>query len=656
MSRFGRRAGGAICWTLVALLVLAGPAAGHSLPQSSDPSPGSTLAVPPTTVSITFGEEPDPKLSSIKVLDTSGAAQTSGPAAALPGDALTLSVPLKPLVPGVYTVAWRTVSAVDGHAASGSFAFGVGVSPPSSGGAAGAAPIQPPGPAPAAIVGRWLLYLGLLGLLGAACFGILIALPPRIMVRRLLPLTWLSAAAGTFLVLGVELGDAGEGVAEAMGTSLGPAIVWRLGFLVVAGVAVIVVRSGAGGRAGLAAVGLGAAGALGVDTLLSHAAAGPNAAFDVFVQATHVLAVGLWLGGLVALLVALRWMNGDPAARAARRFSRLATVGIAVVALTGLLRAVPEVGTLDALVATDFGRLVIAKSALLGVIAVLGAINHFRSVPAAGASQRGLRRVGSAELLVGATVVLLSASLVNLAPPSQVAASSAGQPRELLALGADFGTSVRVRLEVSPGTAGFDTFRATVSDYDSGAPVSADHVTLRFQLPARPDVGSSRLDLPAGGPGVFEASGANLSLDGTWQVTALVARGATSVEVPLQVTTLVQTPVIDVNANPGLPTIYTVHLPAGRTVQVYADPGTAGQNELHTTFFDAAGIELPLADVTLALAVAGGPAKPLATRELEPGHFVADVVLEAGTYTLSIAGPAPGGDYLTTHLDLPISK
>jgi hypothetical protein len=235
-----------------------------------------------------------------------------------------------------------------------------------------------------------------------------------------------------------------------------------------------------------------------------------------------------------------------------------------------------------------------------------------------------------------------------------VAGSGAAGP--LVVLGNDFGTSVRVRLEVSPGTAGFDTFRLTVSDYDSGAPVAADGASLRFLIAARPDIGASRLALAAAGQGVFSATGANLSLDGTWQVTVLVARGADSVEVPLQLTTIAVAPVVDVNANPGLPTIYTVHLTAGRTVQVYADPGAAGQNELHATFFDAAGTELPVPSVDLALARSGDPAKPLIARQLEPGHFVADVVMEAGTYTFSIAGPAPGGDVLTTHLDLTITK
>ncbi len=58
-------------------------------------------------------------------------------------------------------------------------------------------------------------------------------------------------------------------------------------------------------------------------------------------------------------------------------------------------------------------------------------------------------------------------------------------------------------------------------------------MTLRFSLPARPDVGGSSLQLQPAGDGSFTGTGSNLSLAGTWTVTALVVEPTTSVEVPL---------------------------------------------------------------------------------------------------------------------------
>src|SRR5450432_602011 len=157
------------------MLALPGTVLGHALPQSSTPSPGSTLTTPPGQVSIVFGERPDPNLSTIKVLDTTGAVVTAGPTAPVASNPLELAVPLKENLPnGVYTVAWRTVSAVDGHLASGSFAFGIGVAPPAPGTASAAAAVTTSaGPTVGAIIGRWLLYLGLVGLLVLAVFGAL---------------------------------------------------------------------------------------------------------------------------------------------------------------------------------------------------------------------------------------------------------------------------------------------------------------------------------------------------------------------------------------------------------------------------------------------------------------------------------------------------
>src|SRR5579872_5722770 len=76
-----------------------------------------------------FNEAPDPTLSDIEVLDTSGRHHEVGHAASSPTAARVLSVQVRDMAKGVYTVAWLTVSASDGHRVSGSFEFGVHVAP-----------------------------------------------------------------------------------------------------------------------------------------------------------------------------------------------------------------------------------------------------------------------------------------------------------------------------------------------------------------------------------------------------------------------------------------------------------------------------------------------------------------------------------------------
>lgn len=640
---------------LVVAIGLASPAMAHALLASSQPAAGANLSSAPTEVVLTFTEAPDPKLSSIQVLGSTGTSVTSGATTGVAGSPTKLRVGLQALKSGVYTVAWTTVSSVDGHLARGSFAFGVGATPPSSGGesteTSGSSPVSPVG-----VVGRWLLYSGLFILLGAAFVALVVfptAPPPTL---PLVATGWVAAVVGSVVVIGVQMTDAAVGLGNVIGTSIGMAALVRFVPLLVALPAIAWLFRRGASRPGLAVLAVAAAAAMLGDVAESHAAASGAVIFNIAVQWVHVAASGTWLGGLVALLLGLRGQPSPETRRIATRFANSATVGISLVAATGVVRALSEIGPLQNLAFTDFGRLLVAKSALLGVLAGLGTINHFRSVPGSERSLGLLRRIGSMELIAATTVLLLSATLVNLAPPAQAATAAPQTPASVTVTANDFGTSVRMRLTATPGTSGFNVFRATLTDYDSGAPLNGRTVTLRFTLPARPDVGASQLALKPVGNGVYEATGANLSIDGSWRIAAQISGGPGAVEVAVQLITLQPHLKIDVTVTAGLPTIYTVHVAQGRSVQVYIDPGKAGPNEVHLTFFDSAGKELPLPTAQLGIGLDGQPLSQPVLRVLEPGHFVADVTLVSGTYGVSFSATAPDGQTLAAQLQIPISR
>jgi copper transport protein len=376
---------------LVAAVGFAELALAHALPVSSTPSPGANVPTAPGQVTITFNEPPDPGLSAIVVIDAQGESVTGGTVAVVPGAPDTLRVALTALGQGLYTVRWRAVSSVDGHAAAGLFVFGVGTAVPVATTAS-----SPSGPdlssvSPAALVGRWLLYAGLFVLLGAAFVGNLIHRSPPAVTLPLSALAWMASAGGLALVIDAQAADAGVGPFQMLGTSIGRAAILRAAPLVLAGIAVLVQwRQGRQTVRALGTVGIAAVAALLADAATSHAAgsaashiAGHGSHVDVFIQWLHVTAAGIWLGGLVALLFSLRGLPNEQTGRIARRFAISAMIGIAVVASTGLLRAVSEIGSVTNLATTDFGRLLVAKSALVLVLASLGAINHFRNVPAA---------------------------------------------------------------------------------------------------------------------------------------------------------------------------------------------------------------------------------------------------------------------------------
>jgi putative copper export protein len=467
---------------------------------------------------------------------------------------------------------------------------------------------------------------------------------------------WLLAAVGTLGVIAVQWIETGAPLEELPGTSVGltalARIVW-LG-LMAAALAGLATVPRLRGRLGWWIVGLAAAIGIGVDVATGHAAAGTGAALQVATQSLHGLAAAWWMGGLAALLLLLRSTPAEERLDAARRFSFWAAIALVLVIATGVIRAIDEIGTLDALFTTDFGRVVLAKSAILLGLACLGAFNRFINLRNAARVLGGLRRVGGAELVLAVLVFGFSALLVNLTPPASAGASPQPVAQPIVATGHDFGTSVRARLVATPGAAGLNTFDLALTDYDSGAAVNASAVALRFQLQSQSGVAPSTLDLQPAGPGRFSASGANLSIDGIWQVTATVTTGGAAVDVPFLVATTVPAQPVQTSVSPGLPTISIVQLGSAGSAQVYLDPGGPGQNQLHVTFFDPAGMELPTQSATIAVFPPAGDAAVLPPRMLEPGHFVATIDAVAGALAVDVLSPQPAPATGQIHLHVTI--
>jgi copper resistance protein C len=91
----------------------------------AEPTPNSTVEEAPGQLRLWFGTELQPTLSQVNVVDASGAKLpvTSSVDAAEP-KCMTVAIP--ELAAGTYTVHWRTMSALNGQSAGGSFKFTVG--------------------------------------------------------------------------------------------------------------------------------------------------------------------------------------------------------------------------------------------------------------------------------------------------------------------------------------------------------------------------------------------------------------------------------------------------------------------------------------------------------------------------------------------------
>jgi len=118
------------------------------------------------------------------------------------------------------------------------------------------------------------------------------------------------------------------------------------------------------------------------------AARGLRGAVEQTADAIHLLAAGIWLGGLVplALLLAAAGRSDDSgwlvvAQTASTRFSRLGLLCVLSLLATGIVNSWFLVGDLGALWGTDYGRCLLLKLALLGVTLAIAGVNRLRLIP-----------------------------------------------------------------------------------------------------------------------------------------------------------------------------------------------------------------------------------------------------------------------------------
>ena len=371
------------------LLVGAASASAHAELQSSDPAPGAVLPAPPTSITLRFDDPLAVESSSLELFDDRMQPVIVGAVQAPGAERKTLQVSLPPaLRNGTYTVNWRT-SSEDTHPVAGTFQFSIGAPSAVTGG-------KPPDTqnALAGMLLGWVRAFSFAGLiLGPGLLLVVLALwregLSHARVRRML---W----GGLVLLVGSTVaGMLLQGV-WASGQPL--SAIWAapgdldthsrrfdrlyaVRFYLVVAFGISLVASLARSRAtesegrtpravGLALSGLLSLALVSTWALAGHAADGPAPALAVGVNIVHLLAMTVWIGGLVLMTVSLTsTAQGEDLARVLPQFSRLALTCVAVIVLSGTFLAWREVGALGALTATQYGRVLDVK--LVGVLGLV---------------------------------------------------------------------------------------------------------------------------------------------------------------------------------------------------------------------------------------------------------------------------------------------
>jgi len=270
-------------------------------------------------------------------------------------------------------------------------------------------------------------------------------------------------------------------------------------------------------------------------------------AVSLVADAVHATAAALWLGGLIGLVMVLSLRSAETVRSTAgiiSRFSRMAFWSVIALAIAGLtLTITGSDASLDAIVTTTWGQLVLAKVGLTLIVVIIAAWNRRTLVPSLTTPTETtndlpirwatLLRTVRTEALVLVVVVCLTAVLVNI-PPARTAVIPK-TARFDISKRVDTGT---VELSVDPAIVGTNTVVARYAD-GTGQPLNvANSMTIEFSQPSAGLEPITR-QVPASEPGVFTIQGNEFSIPGTWTVTIAVRTGdlteqRTSFEVPVR--------------------------------------------------------------------------------------------------------------------------
>ena len=530
--------------SLAAIGFGASSASAHASLDSSDPSPSAVLDSAPGEIFLDFNEPVTPQDGAVELVDQTGSVVSIDDARVSPDDpTVVVASGVPDLADGLYVVAWRVVSS-DGHVAQGAFTFEVGVGGASVDAGALIGDVLSGRSAATGIglgldIARFIAYFGVIAALGGLAFLGLLANARA--ARRLIGTGLVALVVGSlahFLLQGAfsaggSWSDAFDSNAwsNVLDTRLGQSLIVRL---VLASLLVVLMLGStptpdddrrdrlatSWWRSSTALVG---AAAVVTFSAASHASASSPAGLAVAVDALHLAAIALWVGGLFAV-VATRNLDVVPT------FSRVSTVAMPLAVVTGVWQTWHLGGGLTQLSDTEWGRWLLVKVALVVVVITLGfvarlVISHQAQPDDTSVvndtvsstdfdderRRRGLRRLMAVEVAVAVLVLGATATLVAKSPEVQAAPNIFTSQLVQGDLIAD--------VTVTPGNVGSNEIHVSLTP-SGGTLQRMESVTMRMTYPD-PSLPPVAVQVTESGPNHYIGRVALLSA-GTWTLEILV--------------------------------------------------------------------------------------------------------------------------------------
>ena len=551
MSRIARQLVAALA-ILVGVLALGTTAASaHATLESSSPADGQSVLTSPSEIRITFSETVTTISGGLSVLNADGKTVDTGNSEIVGGRTLVAPIS-ETLSDGTYVATYRVLSA-DGHPVSGSILFGVG-----NGALDRSAQPSSTGDRLWEIIGgisRFIMYLAALVAAGVAFF--LAFIHDRAEDRwRIVPFVRIGSILALLSAIGIVMSQAalltGKGAGAVTDSTvlrdvLNQNLGWSLALLMI-GLAAVHLSTDIPKK--VVSQSLALYGGLAVTVSFAvwgHATELSPTAISLAADAIHATAAALWLGGLVGLVMVLSVRTPETVRATAGiigRFSRMAFWSVIALTLAGLTLTITGSGaSLNSILTTTWGQLVLAKIGLTLIIVLIAAWNRRTLVPSLTSPTENtgelavrwatLLRTIRAEAVLLVAVVALTAIVVNV-PPARTAVV-AKTDRVDITQRVDTGN---VQLSVDPAIVGPNTVAVRYTD-GTGQPINvANSMSIEFSQPSAGLEPITR-QVPASEPGVFVIQGNELSIPGTWTITIAVRTGdfteqRTSFEVPVR--------------------------------------------------------------------------------------------------------------------------
>jgi copper transport protein len=547
---------------------------------------------PPKAVTLRFTEGVEVTLGGVRVYTSDRERVVTGKSEHPNGQQSVVTTPLPKLDNGTYVVTWRVTSA-DSHPIDGAYTFQVGskatLSDKNAKTAAASLLATTGGSRTVGVlygIDRGFLFAGLAVLIGGAVF-LAVVWPAGRDNRRAKWLVWggwitvfvttaLGIALEAVYAAGLPLSDIFDTTVlrNELDARYGHIALIRLGLLVLAIplLRLLLHRRPAAEHplrwwwygSGLV-VGAGIAVTPGI---AGHASTGIQTGLAIPADLVHVAGMACWLGGLVMLCIAvLPRRDVDELRRVLPRYSALALGAIVALVVSGAYQAWRQVGSIDELKSTDYGRLLIAKLVAFAALIVAAAFSRevvnrrFRALPpddehapaedpvlvgagppvVSGGSgdsydsiddaidetwddeledqeeMTRLRRSVWVEVVIAAVILGITALLVNAAP----ARSETTGPVSLTLKAEQAWTYV----DIAPGVAGPNDMHFTALP-TGGGPATVTDMTVQLTRPGE-DLPPFTVPLQKLSAGHYYAPLYDIPYSGEWRITVRVQLGAT---------------------------------------------------------------------------------------------------------------------------------